>query len=180
MDILQLIDRLEELLDSGWRVPLGNKVAIDEEAFLNIIDQMRITIPPEIKRAREVQRERDKYIAQANDEARRIIAQAREDAALKLDDHEVRKAARARSDEIVRQAQAEAARIRAGADGYAESTLYKLGAQVQALDREIVNGLEALGTRFPRPSSEEQEEASEEPEQVDPEQDQAQDVGPPA
>ena len=165
MDILQLIDRLEELLDSGWRVPLGNKVAIDEEAFLNIIDQMRITIPPEIKRAREVQRERDKYIAQANDEARRIIGQAREDAALKLDDHQVRKAAQARSDEIVRQAQAEAARVRAGADTYAQSILHKLGTQVQALDREIANGLLALVNRT-QPSSTDEPVAPVGPEQA--------------
>ena len=158
MDILQLIDRLEELLDSGWRVPLSTKVAIDEEAFLNIIDQMRITIPPEIKRAREIQRERDKYIAQANDEARRIIGQAREDAALKLDDHELRKAAQARSDEILRQAQAEAARVRAGADSYAESILHKLGTQVQALDREIANGLLALGNRTQHSPADEQAE----------------------
>ena len=147
MDILQLIDRLEELLDSGWRVPLSNKVAIDEEVFLNIIDQMRITIPPEIKQAREIQREKDRYIAQAKDEARAIISQAREDAAKQLDEHEIRQVAHNQADELVRDAQAEAARVREGADLYAEARLQELARYVGELERVIQNGLRTLDSR---------------------------------
>jgi len=91
IDILTLIDQLEQVFDQGFRVPLSDKVAIDKWAFLNIVDQMRLTIPQEIKQARDVQLERDKYIAQAHDEAREIIAQAREDAAKLLDEHQLRR-----------------------------------------------------------------------------------------
>jgi len=128
-------------------LPLGRKVAIDEDAFLNILDQMRITIPQEIKQAREVQLERDKYIAQAHEEARRIIAQAREDAAKQLDEHQLREAAREEAEEIVKAAQADARRIRAGADDYAEAKLMELARSVGQLQQVIRNGLEALGKR---------------------------------
>ncbi len=144
---MQLIDQLEELFDEGWRLPLSGKVAVDEDAFLNIMDQMRITIPQEIKQAREVQLERDKYIAQAHEEARRIIAQAREDAAKQLDGHEVKKAARAEAEEMVKVARADARRIRAGADDYAEAKLVELARSVDQLQQVIRNGLEALGKR---------------------------------
>ncbi|MEA3408011.1 MAG: ATPase [Chloroflexota bacterium] len=125
----------------------SRKVAIDEDAFLNIVDQMRITIPQEIKQAREVQLERDKYIAQAHEEARRIIAQAREDAAEQLDDHQLKEAARAEAEEIVEAARADARRIRAGADDYAEAKLMELARSVGQLQQVIRNGLEALGER---------------------------------
>jgi len=147
IDILQLVDRLEELLERGWRLPMGNKVAIDEEMFLNIVDQMRITIPQEIKQAKDIQLERDKYVAQAHEEARRILAQAREDAAKQLDDHELRKAAQAQADKILKQAQLEAERIRQGADEYAEAKLKELGRQVGQLQTVIKNGLDALERR---------------------------------
>ncbi len=147
MDILQLIDRLEELLDRGWHVPVTNKVAIDEDAFLNLVDQMRITIPQEIKNAREVGLERDKYVAQANEEARRIIAQAREDAARQLDEHELRKVAEKRAEELLKQAQRDAARVRAGADEYAEQQLRELGQHVGELQRVIRNGLSFVEQR---------------------------------
>lgn len=144
MDILQLIDRLEELLDQGTRLPLSNKVAIEEEAFLNIVDQMRIMIPQEIKLAREVQREKDKYIAQANEEARRIIAQAREDAAKALDEHELRLQAQQQAEQILQNAHEEAARIRLGADDWAETKLRELAKIVGQLEDTIRNGLRAI------------------------------------
>ena len=147
IDILHLIDRLEELIDHGWRLPLGSKVAIDEDAFLNIIDQMRITIPQEIKQAREVQREKDKYVAQAHEEARRILAQAREDAAKELDEHKLRQAAESQAEAVLKHAQLEAAQIRAGADEYAEGRLRELEQYVDQLRMVIQNGIQALETR---------------------------------
>ena len=51
MDILHLVDRMEELFNSGKQVPLTRNVMVDENAFMDIIDQMRISIPEEIKSA---------------------------------------------------------------------------------------------------------------------------------
>ena len=156
MDILQLIDRLEELVDRGWRLPLSRKVAIDEDAFLNIIDQIRITVPQEIKQAHEVQLERDKYIAQAHEEARRIIAQAREDAAKQLDEHELRAEAEERAHAIAKHALQEAARIRTGADEYAEDKLKELAQLLEMLQKVVQNGVGTLESRRARQQAEAQ------------------------
>jgi len=147
IDIQQLLTRLEELLDRGWRLPLGNRVAVDEDMFYSIVEQMWISIPPEVKQAGEVQRERDRYIAQAHEEARRIIAQAREDAAKQLDEHELRNTALAQAEAILGSTKQEAARIRSGADEYAEARLRELGAYVNDLQEVIRKGLEALAHR---------------------------------
>lgn len=149
IDILNLVDRLEELLDRGMRLPFG-KVAIEEEACLNIIDQMRISIPQEIKRAKEIQDERDKYVAQANEEARRIIAQAREDAAKLLDEHKLREAAEAQAETILKRAQEDAARIRQAADEYVAGKLEEFGQQLAKLQQQVQNGLEVLGRQVQR------------------------------
>ena len=58
IDILYLVDRLEALLSKGWRVPLTSKTMIDEDEFLDIVDQMRIAIPEEIKLAKKMQQDR--------------------------------------------------------------------------------------------------------------------------
>lgn len=147
IDILELIDRLEALNDHGWRMPLGNKVAIDADMFLNILDQMRISIPQEIKQAKEIQRDRDKYVAQAQEEARRIIAQAREDAAKQLDDHKLRQAAEAQSQALLKRAEQEAAQIRAGAEEYAEGRLKELSEELTKLQQVIHNGVDTLEQR---------------------------------
>jgi len=153
IDILQLVDRLEELLDRGWRLPLSSKVVVDEDTFLNIVDQMRISVPQEIKQAREVREERDRYVGQAHEEARRIIAQAREDATRHLDSHRLREAAEAEAEAILKRAEEAAARIRTGADEYAEARLRDLGEHVAKMQEVIRNGVEALKARRERRAS---------------------------
>ncbi|OGO04571.1 MAG: hypothetical protein A2Y73_01740 [Chloroflexi bacterium RBG_13_56_8] len=144
IDIQQLLTRLEELFDHGWKLPLGNKIAVDEETFYNIVEQMWISIPSEVKEAEEVQRERDRLITQAQEEARRIIAQAREEAARRLNEHDLRTNAKAQADAMLASAKEEAERITSGADQYAENTLRQLGEQVDELQRVIRGGLEVL------------------------------------
>jgi len=114
---------------------------------LNIVDQMRISIPQEIKQAREVREERDKYVGQAHEEARRIIAQAREDAVHHLDSHQLRKAAEAEAESVLKKAEEDAAQIRAGADDYAEAKLRELEEHVGRVQEVVRNGLMTLKER---------------------------------
>ncbi len=78
MDIQHLIDRLEELFNESRGIPLTHSVVIDEDRFLDIIDQMRVSIPEEIKKAQQVLVQRDRVLAQAQEEANRTIALARD------------------------------------------------------------------------------------------------------
>ena len=73
MDILHLVDRLEDLIDEGRHIPLSKYTMIDEERALEIIDQMRISIPEEIEKATRIIQQRDRLMAQANEEAARMV-----------------------------------------------------------------------------------------------------------
>jgi len=96
MDILALVDRLESLVNGGWRVPFTVRTVIDENVFFDIIDQMRVSIPQELKQANELLEERDRVLAAAAEDAERLIEEAREKAARLLDEHEITAAARKR------------------------------------------------------------------------------------
>ena len=62
MDILQLIDRLEELFNESKNVPFTKNVMVDEDRMLDIIDQMRIAIPEEVKKAQQLLGQRDRIL----------------------------------------------------------------------------------------------------------------------
>jgi vacuolar-type H+-ATPase subunit H len=141
---LQLVDRLEELVERGRRLPFGGSVTIDREAFLNIVDQMRITIPQEIRRYQEFEAERDRYIAQAQQDARTILEQAHEDAARLLDEQSIKRQAELDAQRMMDRARREAEEVRSGSDAYALASLQQLDLQVQRLARTIQNGLEEL------------------------------------
>ena len=78
MDILQMIDRLEELLNESRPLPFTHNVIVDEDRMLDLIDQMRVSIPEEVKKAQQLLAQRDRLLAQAQEEANRTIAIARE------------------------------------------------------------------------------------------------------
>ena len=80
MDILQLIDRLEELFNESKNIPLTRNVMVDEDRMLDIIDQMRIAIPEEVKKAQQLLGQRDRVLAQAQEEANRTLEIARQKA----------------------------------------------------------------------------------------------------
>ena len=77
MDILHLVDRLEEIFNAGTAIPLSHKLMVDEDRVLEIIDQMRVSIPEEVKKSQQVLAQRDRILAQAQEEATRTVQLAK-------------------------------------------------------------------------------------------------------
>ena len=159
IDILYLVDRLESLLNEGWRVPFTSNLIINEDKFLDIIDHMRTSIPEEVKRAQRIEQERERIIAQAHEEAERIVALARKQAAELTDEHEIAKTAEARAATIIERAQREAQELRRGADDYVAEVLTQLEDQLVNLLTTVRNGIKVV--QEGRAGSKGQEEAGE-------------------
>jgi cell division septum initiation protein DivIVA len=144
MEIVYLIDRLESLINEAKRLPLTSGVVVNQDEFLKVIDQMRITIPLEIREARRLKEEREQVIARAQAEAEEIVAEAKGQVDGLLTDEELLKAAREESAKIIEQARREAEKIRKGADEYAIEVLGQLQDQLMALQTTIQHGLDYL------------------------------------
>ena len=101
MDILVLIDKLDDLVHNAKQVPLTDQVRIDREEIYDVLDQMRATIPEELKRARWIVKERQDMLAEANRESDRITGEAREQAITQASQTEIVKLAEHQATEIV-------------------------------------------------------------------------------
>ncbi|MBN1371724.1 MAG: hypothetical protein JW987_07260 [Anaerolineaceae bacterium] len=137
MDILHLVDRLEELFNESRPLWFTHSVVVNEERMLDIIDQMRVSIPEEIKKAQQTLAQKDRILAQAQEEANRIVTLAREksDALLERDGQVAE--AKARADQIVEGGQREA-------DEYALGTLTDLEKEVERILSQVRNGIRTL------------------------------------
>jgi vacuolar-type H+-ATPase subunit H len=144
MDILHLIDRLEALLNEGRHLPLTKGVVVDEQRAWDIIDQMRIAIPEEVKKAKRVNQERDRIVAQAHEEASRIVELAREQAAGLTSDHELARQAETRAVTVVERARRDAEAIKADADDYVMQVLTDLDINLTKTLSVVRNGLVKL------------------------------------
>jgi cell division septum initiation protein DivIVA len=157
-----LVDRLEAVINSGWRFPMTTKVFIDERDALDSLDLMRTTVPEEIKQARRITQERDKMLAQAQTEANRLVAQAQERVERMLADDNVRVSAEQQARDIIEQAHRDAEEVRRGADQYALEMLDRLDSELHRIAgsvRTAVNALSATTSSSPDLESIEEEEA---------------------
>jgi hypothetical protein len=149
MDILHLVDRLEELFNNSRPIPLTHNVIVDEDKFLDIIDQMRISVPDEVKKAQDVFSKKDRVMAQAQEEANRTLQIAREKADGLVEKELLVQDAKRRAEQIVDQAKAEAENIKTGADQYAIDSLAKLEHEVEQLLTQVRNGIQVLEMKRP-------------------------------
>ncbi|HTD18685.1 MAG TPA: hypothetical protein VK667_04050 [Ktedonobacteraceae bacterium] len=148
MDILYLVDRLENLIANSRRMPLVNQIIIKEGEILNIVDQMRTSIPDEIKQARRVIQEKERILAQAQADASTLLARAREETERVMNREGLLRAAEARSQELVRQAEEQAKdvvrqaeehteQLKVDADGYVTETLRNLKDHLASVEMDI-------------------------------------------
>jgi hypothetical protein len=159
-DILFLVERLESLVAAAKKVPLTNNVVLDQAAMLELVDQLRISVPDEVRQAKRITEEVTRITEHARDEADQIAARAQEQAAQMLEERELVKLAQQRAAEIIEQASREAGEVRRGADEYAAGVLIRLeGECIKALT-SIKRGIDMLDERHRGPSAPTEEATS--------------------
>jgi cell division septum initiation protein DivIVA len=141
MDILQLVDRLEDLIDEGRHLPFSKFTMIDEERALAILDQMRISIPEEIVKATTIIQERNRIMERANEDAARLLQESRKKSDELLDQETSVQAAQARAHEIIERAKRDAEQIMEDADKYVADSLRELEKRLNRIIAEVRNGI---------------------------------------
>ena len=153
MDVLVLIDKLDDLVHNARPVPLTDQVRVDREEIYDLLDQMRATIPEEIKQARWIVKERQEMLAEAKREAERIVKEAREQQARLVDQEEISRQAERAAEEIVEEAREREREIRLGAEDYADEILATLEVNLGKFLTAVQRGREQLQRRSDEPSA---------------------------
>lgn len=151
MDILYLVDRLENLIANSRKVPMVNQIMIKEADILNIVDQMRTSIPDEIKLARRIIQDKERIIAQAQADASTLLTRTREESERAIKREGLLQAAGERSQEMMREAAEQAEQMKTDADNYVVETLRALREHLTSIETSvsrtilsIEKGLESL------------------------------------
>lgn len=144
MDIQHLVDRLEQVLTDSRRIPLSSSLIVDEDRVFNIVDQMRVSIPEEVKRANRVESEKERILAQAHEEAERIRELAKQEATELVRRDAIMVAAQQRADTILERARRDADVMRGESDVYALDVLTRLEEDLLRSLSVVRNGMHRL------------------------------------
>jgi F0F1-type ATP synthase membrane subunit b/b' len=147
MDVLVLIDKLDDLVHNAKAVPLTDQVRIDREEIYDILDQMRATIPEEIKQARWIVKERQEMLAEAKRETDRLVNEAREQAVREASQTEIVKIAERQAQEIVDEARRQARETRLEMEDWADGILSTLEVNLDKFLTAVKRGRERLHER---------------------------------
>lgn len=133
MKVYEILETLQGEIENASNVPLTNKVMLDKDEILDLIDELREAIPADISQAQKIKESENRIKLKAAEEAKNILDQANEHKAKLIDSSAITKNAYDEAEAILKDANAEAARMRVKSLDYVASVLTKTQGELKEL-----------------------------------------------
>ncbi len=137
MEVLNMLNEIEEMIE-GSKSLFGNKASIDKGRALELITDIRISLPDDFKQAEWISQERQRIIYDAEDEAKGILEKATADAQKMVEADSITQKAYLRAQDILKQAEADAAELRNGAIYYSQDLMEKVSQDMLAISERVM------------------------------------------
>lgn len=125
MSVDELLDNLDEMIDRAWGLPLmGGRCMLDAERVREIIDDIRLNLPAEIRQAKAIVADRSEIVKNARAEAAAIVRAAQEKANAMIREDEITKSARAKANEIMTQANQQSKEVKIAAADFVDKLMH--------------------------------------------------------
>ncbi|MDW5299067.1 MAG: ATPase [Sedimentibacter sp.] len=144
MEILNLLERIEDIVEEASKFPLSNKVMIDKDEMLDVINEIRLKLPDEINRASWVAKERQRILNEAQTEADELIEKVQDQQKYLIEDNEITKQAQKYANQILQDAERKANDMKIGAYNYSDEILSKLQGKINEINNIIEQNREVL------------------------------------
>lgn len=131
MEVLTLLETIEEMLEKSASIPLTKKALIDRDEIIDVVKEIKLKLPDELKQAKWVKEERQKILVDAQKEANQLIKEAENRIISMIDEHEITKKAYEQKAEIIDSANAFSKDLIDGTKKYADEILAELEANLQ-------------------------------------------------
>lgn len=144
LEVFNLLNTLEDIIERSSTIPLSTKAIINKDEILDLLKQIRLKLPDELKRAEWIKQERQKILIEAQQDAETIINEAEQRIKKMINENEITKRAEKAAAEIISAAQANAKEIRLGSKEYADELLAKVEAEISNILTTIQNNRNEL------------------------------------
>ncbi len=151
MEIFTLLETLEDILESGKNIPFSDKILVEKEQLLDIIKEIRLKLPEELKQAKWIKEERERIIAEAQKDADDIVREAENRIISMIDEHEITKKAYDKKTEIIADANEMYREITKGTNDYVdgilaniENNMLELGKSLSNVEMTIQNAVDTI------------------------------------
>lgn len=144
MDVIELLSELEEIIEKGFEIPVVKKTFIDKEQVMELINDISLQLPDELRVAKSIAEDSKKIIADAQKQADAKIKEAEHKIMALVDEHEITKQATANANDIISKAQKDGREIKLAAIKFADDLLERVESDVKSVTDKIRQGRESL------------------------------------
>lgn len=144
MEIFTLLETLEDILEKSKKVPFTNKAVVDKDEIVEIIQEIRLKLPDELKQAKWIKEERQRILLEAQKEADGVVKEAESRIISMIDEHEITRKAYDQKNEIIETANEMSREISKGTKEYADSVLAGIEVALQDAMKVIQNNRKEL------------------------------------
>jgi cell division septum initiation protein DivIVA len=145
MSIDELLDELDDMMDKAWGLPLsGGRCVVDVEKVREIIDDIRLNLPQEVRQAKAIVADRSDIIKTAKEEAEGIIRTAQEKARVMVSEEEVVKQAQEKAAQLLADTNAKTREMKKAAADFADNVMKATEENVGAALSDIRQARQAL------------------------------------
>ena len=148
MDVEGFLAQMEQLLAEARPVPLSASVMVNRKDFEDVIDDIRASLPEELRQSRWVIKERDEVLEQAERESEQLIADARAEASRLISDTEVVRQSQRQAERILEEAREQSRILRLEAEDYVDSKLANFEIVLAKTMKAVEKGRERLRGRL--------------------------------
>ena len=144
MEIFALLEALEDILEKSKTLPFTEKSIVEKDQFLDIIKEIRLRLPDELKQAKWIKEERERIISEAQKDANDIVKEAENRIISMIDEHEITRKAYEQKAQIIETANEMSREISKGTKDYADNILENVEAALQEALKTIENNRKEL------------------------------------
>lgn len=144
MDVLNLLEKIEDIVEDASKLPLSNKIMIDKEEILEVINDIRLKLPDEINRASWVAKERQRILTEAQNEAEELMEKVKQQQKILIDESEITRHAKQNANQLLQEAEVKANAMKEGAYNYSDEILSQLQNKIREINNIIEQNREVL------------------------------------
>ena len=138
MEVVELLAELEEIIEKGIEIPVVKKTFLDKDKLLDLINDISLAIPDELREAKSVLEDRDRILSDARRQAEAKIKEAEHKMVALIDEHEITRKANEKATEIIEKAQREGKDIRLASYKFTETLLDRVERTVDEVKKTVV------------------------------------------
>jgi len=146
MKVLELLDEIEEIIDTASGFPLTGKIMVDASELLEITKEIRTELPDEIHQAQWIKNERERILGDAKVEYETVMNDAQKQADYLIENHEITMRAKKRADELMSITEVNVKKLKMSTYDYIDNILFNFQEKMDEMNviyfTEMFNNLE--------------------------------------